>query len=61
MSDTRVSARFYPEEKAKLRQRAEHNGFSMSEYLRRLVEWEERQEFLSRVYPQTNGRTNSQR
>lgn len=61
MSDTEIHVRVYPEEKAKLRQRAEHNGFSISEYLRRLIEWEERQGLRKSIYPQQNVDTISKR
>lgn len=56
MSDTRLHVRVYPEEKDLIRQRAEHHGMSMSEYVRQQVAGEERRELRERVYP-SNVRT----
>jgi hypothetical protein len=61
MSATRVHFRVYEEEKAKLRERAASNGFSMSEYMRRLIEWEEREALRASVSPVKAVRTFSKR
>ena len=57
MSEDRVELRCYPEEKQTIRERAGRQGLSISEYLRRLVEREQRQGLRSIVYPQESVRT----
>jgi plasmid stability protein len=51
MSDTEIHVRLYPEEKAKIRGRAARHDMSMSEYLRTLVEREERGGLIQSIYP----------
>lgn len=53
MSDVEIHVRLYPEEKQLIRQRADHHQLTMSEYVRRLVQLEQRQTLRAGIYPQS--------
>lgn len=57
MTRTRVEFRCNEEERETIERRSRYHSLSMSEYLRRLVAAEEREELKSRIYPQQIVRT----